>query len=70
MDHERISVVVPAYNVGPWLPRSLDSLLAQTYPDLEIIVVNDGSTDGSLAILRRYADREQKNRFRWRCVHH
>ena len=55
MDKERISVVVPAYNAGPWLPRSLDSLLAQTYPNLEIIVVNDGSTDDTRQVLEEYA---------------
>ena len=55
MDKERISVVVPAYNAGPWLPRSLDSLLAQTYPNLEIIAVNDGSTDDTRQVLEDYA---------------
>ena len=55
MDNERISVVVPAYNAGPWLPRSLDSLLAQTYPNLEIIAVNDGSTDDTRQVLEEYA---------------
>lgn len=55
MDKERICVVVPAYNAAPWLPRSLDSLMAQTYPDLEIIVVNDGSTDDTRQVLEEYA---------------
>lgn len=52
-----ISVVVPAYNAGPWLGACLDSLLAQTYPNLEIIVVNDGSTDNTGAVLAEYADK-------------
>lgn len=52
---DRISVVVPAYNIGAWLPRCLDSLLAQTCENLEIIVVNDGSTDDTKAVLDRYA---------------
>lgn len=52
---ERISVVVPAYNNAPWLPRCLDSLLAQTHQELEIIVVNDGSTDDTGAVLDGYA---------------
>lgn len=54
MKLEKITVVVPAYNNAPWLVRSLDSLLAQTYPNLEIIVVNDGSTDDTKAVLDAY----------------
>ena len=54
MDQEKITVVVPTYNNAPWLKRSLDSLMAQTYPYIEVIVVNDGSTDGTVAVLERY----------------
>lgn len=50
----KISVVVPAYNNAPWLPRCLDSLLAQTYRKLEILVVDDGSTDDTQIVLDRY----------------
>lgn len=57
MDGELISVVVPSYNVAQWLPRSLDSLLAQTYPNLEILVVDDGSRDETQAVARSYASR-------------
>lgn len=49
-----ISVIVPVYNVAADLPRCLDSILAQTWPNMEIITVNDGSTDGSGAILDDY----------------
>lgn len=52
---EKISVIVPAYNTGRWLTRCLDSLLGQTYENLEIIVVNDGSTDDTRNILDAYA---------------
>lgn len=55
MSGETISVIVPAYNVARWLPRCLDSLLAQTWQDLEIIVVDDGSTDDTKAVLEGYA---------------
>jgi len=57
MHSERISVIVPAYNIGPWLGRCLDSLLAQTYENLEVIVVNDGSKDNTAAVLDDYAAR-------------
>ncbi|MDE7144743.1 MAG: glycosyltransferase [Duncaniella sp.] len=49
-----ISIVVPVYNVAEYLPRCMDSLLAQDYPNIEIILVDDGSTDNSLEICRSY----------------
>ena len=48
------SVVVPVWNVAALLPRCLDSLLAQAHRPLEIIVVDDGSVDGSGEVMRRY----------------
>jgi glycosyltransferase involved in cell wall biosynthesis len=52
---DRISVIVPVYNVAEDLPRCLDSILAQTHPNIEIIAVNDGSPDHSGEILDCYA---------------
>jgi len=52
---ELISVVIPAYNARHTLPATLESLFAQTWPNLEIIVVDDGSTDGTDQILAQYA---------------
>ncbi len=49
-----ISVVIPAYNVGPYLENCLNSILQQTYPDLEILLVDDGSTDDTPAIADRF----------------
>ena len=48
------SFIVPVYNTEKYLPKCLDSLLAQTYPDFEIIVVNDGTPDNSQAIIDEY----------------
>lgn len=50
-----ISVIIPVYNVGNYLSPCLDSLLAQTYPNMEVLLVDDGSTDGSASICDRYA---------------
>lgn len=46
------SVIVPVYNVAPFLEKSLDSIFNMDLDDLEVIIVNDGSTDGSFEILR------------------
>lgn len=51
----RISVVVTVYNKAPWLKRCFDSLVNQTDKDFEVIIVNDGSTDGSDDICKKYA---------------
>ncbi|CAI6082817.1 glycosyltransferase [Cohnella sp. JJ-181] len=50
-----VSIIVPVYNVASYLPRCLDSLIGQTLSDIEIILVDDGSTDRSAEILSRYA---------------
>lgn len=57
-----ISIIVPAYNVAPYLPQCLDSLVNQTYRDIEIICVNDGSKDNSLEILEGYAQKDKRIR--------
>lgn len=50
-----ITVILPVYNVAPYLRKTLDSVLAQTYPDLEILLIDDGSTDESAKICDDYA---------------
>lgn len=56
----KISIVVPVYNSERFLRSTLDSLLAQTLCDIEIVCVNDGSSDSSLQILEEYASREPR----------
>lgn len=53
----KLSIIVPVYNVKPYLPTCLDSLVNQTIDDYEIILVDDGSSDGSADIIRDYAER-------------
>ncbi len=58
--NEKISVIVPVYNVEPYLERCLDSIINNTYRNLEIICVDDGSPDGCGAILDRYAQMDER----------
>lgn len=58
MNTERISVIVPAYNLAQWLPRCLDSILSQNHQNLEIIVVDDGSSDNTFAVMTEYAQKD------------
>ena len=58
----KVSVIVPVYNVEKYLRQCLDSLVNQTLTDIEIICINDGSTDGSLAILEDYASKDKRIR--------
>ncbi|MBO6082033.1 MAG: glycosyltransferase family 2 protein, partial [Bacteroidales bacterium] len=50
----RFSIIIPVYNVEKYLRECLDSVLNQSFPDWEAVCVNDGSTDGSVAILEEY----------------
>ncbi len=52
-----VSILIPCYNAGPWLRQTLDSAIAQTWPHREIILVDDGSNDGSLSIAREFEQR-------------
>jgi glycosyltransferase involved in cell wall biosynthesis len=57
MNKPLVSVIVPTYNCGPFVAEALDSILSQDWQPLEVIAVDDGSTDNTLAVLRRYGDR-------------
>ncbi len=57
---KKISVVIPVYNGGSLLFRTLDSLCSQTFQNIEIIVVDDGSTDDTALRLAQYAEKEPR----------
>ncbi|WP_223812561.1 glycosyltransferase family 2 protein [Geobacillus thermoleovorans] len=52
----KVSVIVPAYNVGNYIERCLTSIVSQSLKDIEIIVVNDGSNDNTLEVIGKFAD--------------
>lgn len=56
----KVSIIIPVYNVEKYLRQCLDSVVNQTLKDIEIICVNDGSTDNSLQILKEYADSDRR----------
>lgn len=62
MNHPLVSIIVPVYNVERYLARAVDSLLGQTYPHLDIILVDDGSTDRCPQICDNYARRDHRVR--------
>jgi len=59
-DSLALSIIVPVYNVEPWLSRCLDSLLGQTIKNIEIICIDDKSSDSSLKILREYEKKDNR----------
>lgn len=60
MSNPKVSISVPVYNVEKYLRQCLDGLVSQTIRDIEIIIVNDGSTDGSETVCREYAERDSR----------
>ena len=56
----KVSVIIPVYNAAEFLRQGLDSLLKQTLRDIEIICVNDGSSDKSLEILKEYEKKDNR----------
>ena len=50
----KLSVVIPVYNTEQYLPRCIESLINQTYKNIEIVIINDGSTDKTDSIIKKY----------------
>jgi glycosyltransferase involved in cell wall biosynthesis len=65
MERPLVSVLIPAFNAGPWIRAAIDSCLHQTYSPIEIVVVDDGSTDDTQETLRSYG-----GRIRWEATSH
>jgi glycosyltransferase involved in cell wall biosynthesis len=58
----RVSILIPCFNAAPWIHRSIETALAQTWPNKEVIVLDDGSTDGSWQALEKYKPHVQIER--------
>lgn len=59
----RISIIIPCYNSAQWVAETIKSVLSQTIEDWECIIVNDGSTDNSLEIIKSYAEKDNRIRY-------
>lgn len=69
MQRPLVSILTPMYNTEKYVHRLLDSVLAQDYPAIEMVVVDDGSTDGSRAVVDSYAGRFAAKGYALRCLH-
>ena len=69
MQKPLVSILTPMYNTEKYVHRLLDSVLSQDYPAIEMIVIDDGSTDGSRAVVEGYVDRFAEKGFTLRCYH-
>ena len=64
---ELISIIVPVYQANRFIRETMDCVLAQTYPDWELLLIEDGSTDGTPETIRSYCEKKGENRIRLIC---
>ncbi len=64
-----VSIIIPCFNASRWLSEAIDSCLEQTYSNIEIIIIDDGSTDNSWEIIKNYSDK-YKNKIKCRSIPH
>ena len=57
----KVSIIIPVYNTAPYIGEALDSICQQSLRELEIIIINDGSTDNSQQVIERYVQKDKKN---------
>lgn len=62
-DSKSVSIVIPVYNASEYLSETVESFLRQTYDNWEMILVNDGSTDDSLDIIKKYSAQDSRIRY-------
>lgn len=60
MQSKKISIIVPLYNAGKYIEQTIEDLITQTYQNIEIIMINDGSVDKSEDIVRKYAREDDR----------
>lgn len=60
MPNDLISIIIPVFNLEKELPRCLNSVLAQSYREIEVVIVDDGSSDNSVCVMRQYAERDER----------
>lgn len=58
--NQLVSIIMPCYNAAPYIARSIESVLAQTYEDWELLITDDGSTDKSVEIIQAYCDKDER----------
>ena len=60
MEKGKVSIILPVYNSEEFIKRTLDSLITQTYQNIEVLCINDGSSDNSLNILKEYSQKDNR----------
>ena len=62
MDNPKVSVILTSYNKEAYIGKAIESVLAQTFKDFELIIADDGSSDNSLALINKYAEKDERIR--------